>query len=85
MPPHLRKDALFDQILHLPTVAKRFGNKGRALDFYISDGRIDELFPDEKLTKETFSFHLSDHFPAWVQIKTDIDGERLNQIVQLAK
>jgi hypothetical protein len=25
---------------------------------------------------------ISDHFPVWVQIKTDIDGERFNQIVQ---
>ena len=32
-----------------------------------------------------FSFQLSDHFPVWVQIKTDIDSERFNQIVQDAK
>ena len=32
-----------------------------------------------------FSYQLSDHFPVWVQIKTDIDGERLTQIVQNAK
>ncbi len=27
----------------------------------------------------------SDHFPIWVQIDTDIDGQRLMQIVQNAK
>jgi hypothetical protein len=31
---------------------------------------------------QEFSFQMSDHFPVWVQIKTDIDGERLTEIVQ---
>jgi hypothetical protein len=30
---------------------------------------------------EKFTYQLSDHFPLWVQLDTDIDGERLNQIV----
>ena len=49
---------------------------------YVSDERIKELFPTENFTRDQFSFQLSDHFPVWVQIKTDIDGERLTQIVQ---
>ena len=28
------------------------------------------------------SSQLSDHFPIWLQVKTDIDCQRLNQIVQ---
>ena len=52
------------------------------MDFFISDAKIDELFPGKNYTRDKFSFQLSDHFPVWVQIDTDIDGERLNQIVQ---
>ena len=79
---NLDKDKRYDQILHLPSLKKRFVNVGGALDFFISDARIKELFPDENYTRLQFSFQLSDHFPVWTQLKTDIDGERLNQIVQ---
>jgi endonuclease/exonuclease/phosphatase family metal-dependent hydrolase len=82
---NLGKNARYDQILHLPTLKKRFSNEGGTLDFFGSDARIKELFPDKDYTRAEFSFQLSDHFPVWVQIKTDIDGERLNQIVQDAK
>ncbi len=53
---NLGKDARYDQILHMPTLKKRFTNYGGTLDF-----------------------------PIWVQIDTDIDGQRLTQIVQNAK
>ena len=82
---NLGKDARYDQILHLPTLKKRFSNEGCTLDFFGSDASIKVLFPDKGYTREKFSFQLSDHFPLWVQIKTDIDGERLNQIVQDGK
>lgn len=82
---NLGKDARYDQILHLPTLKKRFSNVGGTLDFFGSDAAIEKLFPDKEYTREKFSFQLSDHFPLWVQIKTDIDGERLNQIVQNGK
>lgn len=82
---NLGKDARYDQILHLPTLKKRFSNEGGTLDFFGSDANIKVLFPDKGYTREKFSFQLSDHFPLWVQIKTDIDGERLNQIVQVGK
>ena len=82
---NLSKDARYDQILHLPTLKKRFSNDGGTLDFFGSDASIKVLFPDKDYTREKFSFQLSDHFPLWVQIKTDIDGERLNQIVQDGK
>lgn len=82
---NLNKDARYDQILHMPTAKKRFTNFGGTLDFYVSDARIKELFPDNDYTRTQFTFQLSDHFPVWVQIKTDIDGERLTQIVQNAK
>lgn len=79
---NLGRNARYDQILHLPTMKKRFSNYGGAVDFYGSDADIEELFPGRNYTREKFSFQLSDHFPVWVQIKTDIDGERLTQIVQ---
>jgi hypothetical protein len=36
-------------------------------------------------TRDKFSFQLSDHLPVWIQVKTDIDGFRLDQIVQDGK
>ena len=82
---NLGKDARYDQILHLPTVKKRFTNAGGTLDFYGNDARIKELFPTQNYTRDQFSFQISDHFPVWVQLKTDIDGERFSQIVQNAR
>ena len=82
---NLNKDARYDQILHLPTLKQRFTNFGGTLDFYGSDAGIKELFPTAGYSRTQFTFQLSDHFPVWVQIDTDIDGQRLTQIVQDAK
>lgn len=82
---NLSRDARYDQILHLPTLKSRFTNFGGTLDFYGSDKFIRDLFPQAGYTRDQFSFQLSDHFPVWVQIDTDIDGQRLTQIVQDAR
>ena len=82
---NLGKNAHYDQILHLPTLKNRFTNHGGTLDFFGSDARIKDLFPDKNYTREKFTYQLSDHLPLWVQLDTDIDGERLNQIVQDGK
>jgi hypothetical protein len=82
---NLGTDARYDQILHLPTMKERFTNEGGALDFFISDARIKELFPSKNYTRQQFSYQLSDHFPVWAQIKTDIEKQRLTQIIQNAK
>jgi len=82
---NLNENARYDQILHLPSLKKRFSNLGGTVDFFGSDAKIEELFPGKHYTREQFSFQLSDHFPVWVQIKTDIDGERLTEIVQDAQ
>jgi endonuclease/exonuclease/phosphatase family metal-dependent hydrolase len=79
---NLEKNARYDQILHLPTVPENFTKAGGALDFFLDDEHIKELFPDSNFTRVQFSFQLSDHMPLWIQIKTDIDGFRLNQLVQ---
>ena len=82
---NLGKNARYDQILHLPTMKQRFSKSGGTLDFFLGDKRIKELFPAENYTRDQFSFQISDHFPVWVQIKTDIEGQRLNQIIQNAR
>lgn len=82
---NLGKSARYDQILHLPTSKARFSNHGGTLDFFVSDAKIKELFPGKSYTRTKFSYQLSDHFPLWVQINTDIDGGRLEQIVQNSK
>jgi hypothetical protein len=82
---NLAKDARYDQILHLPTMKDRFTNFAGTLDFFGSDANIKTLFPDKDYTRLQFSYQLSDHFPIWLQIKTDIDGERFTQIVQNRK
>ncbi len=82
---NLEESARYDQILHLPTVPANFMKAGGTLDFFIDDAHIKELFPGEKYTRQQFSFQLSDHLPLWIQVKTDIDGHRLDQIVQAAR
>ncbi|MEP6685562.1 MAG: endonuclease/exonuclease/phosphatase family protein [Verrucomicrobiota bacterium] len=82
---NLGNDARYDQILHMPTVPENFTNHGGALDFFIDNAHIEQLFPGKNYTRDKFTFQMSDHLPIWIQIKTDIDGFRLNQIVQDAK
>jgi endonuclease/exonuclease/phosphatase family metal-dependent hydrolase len=82
---NLGKDARYDQILHMPTLKERFTNRGGTLDFYGSDAFIKELFPAAGYSRTEFTYQLSDHFPIWVQIDTDIEGQRLTQIVQDGK
>lgn len=79
---NLGKNARFDQILHLPTSKARFMNAGGIVDFYVDDAGIPALFPTENYTREQFTFQLSDHFPVWLQINVDIEGDTLTQIVQ---
>ena len=79
---NLGKDARYDQILHLPTHKDRFSKIGGAVDFFVDDASIEELFPGKNYTRDQFSFQLSDHLPVWTQIKVDIDTDRLQQIVQ---
>lgn len=79
---NLNKDMRYDQILHLPTMRERFSELGGALDFYIDEEHIEELYPGKGYDARRFSFQLSDHFPIWIQVRTDIDGRRLEQVVR---
>lgn len=75
---NLARDKRYDQILHLARYPENFTNAGGVLDFYASDHT--PLFP--ALTKQEFTYQLSDHLPLWIQINTDIDGFELDQIIQ---
>jgi endonuclease/exonuclease/phosphatase family metal-dependent hydrolase len=77
---NLEKDKRYDQILHYAKY-DNFCNQGGVLDFFIDEARIKELFP-AGLTKEAFTFQMSDHLPLWIQIGTDIVGEQLQQIIR---
>jgi hypothetical protein len=67
---NLARDKRYDQILHLSRFPETFTNAGGVVDFYASDHK--PLFP--ALTKEEFTYQMSDHLPLWIQINTDIDG-----------
>jgi hypothetical protein len=60
-------------------VPENFTNAGGAVDFHIDDAHIKELFPGRGYTREKFTYQMSDHFPVWIQVKTDIETFRLNQ------
>jgi hypothetical protein len=78
---NLEKNKRYDQILHFPIYSDKFCQNGGEVDFYIDTAHIKELFPGG-LTKEKFTFQMSDHLPLWIQINTNIEGEKLEEIVQ---
>lgn len=78
---NLAKDKRYDQILHYPGYAQNFTNAGGVLDFFIDDAHIKELFPG-KMTRSQFTYQMSDHLPLWMQVNTDITGQRLEQLVR---
>jgi hypothetical protein len=51
-------------------------------DFFVDDVHSEEMYPRRKRAHQAFSFQLSDHFPLWLQLGTNIHGRRLDQIVQ---
>ncbi len=75
---NLARDKRYDQILHFARYRDDFTLAGGVLDFYAGDHK--PLFPE--LTKEEFTYQMSDHLPLWIQINTDIDGAVLDQIIQ---
>ena len=77
----LKKKKRYDQILHYPQYPESFTNAGGVLDFFIDDAHILELFP-QGLTRQEFTYELSDHLVLWMQINTDLDAQRLDQVIQ---
>ena len=77
---NLARNKRYDQILHYPTYTKSFTNRGGVLDFYA--GGIEKLYPGAGLSKNQFTYQLSDHLPLWAQLDTDTEVEKLDQILQ---
>lgn len=75
---NLERNKRYDQILHLPQYPESFSDKGGVLDFYVDDHT--PLFP--ALTKAQFTYQLSDHLPLWIQVYTDNEMRRLDQVIQ---
>jgi endonuclease/exonuclease/phosphatase family metal-dependent hydrolase len=78
---NLAQDKRYDQILHYPGYAENFTDEAGVVDFYT--GGTQDLFPG--LEKTAFTFQMSDHFPLWMQINTDIEGQKLDQIIKARK
>lgn len=77
---NLAKDKRYDQILHYPSYTKCFTDNAGVLDFYT--GGIADFYPGKKLSKEKFTYELSDHLPLWIQLDVDIEEEQLDQIIR---
>jgi endonuclease/exonuclease/phosphatase family metal-dependent hydrolase len=78
---NLEKDKRYDQILHYASFPENFTNAGGVLDFHIDDNHIKELYP-KGISKSAYTFQMSDHLPLWIQINTDIETFKLQQIIQ---
>ena len=84
---NLEKNKRYDQILQYPSAIypESFADVGGILDFHVKDTLIKELFPAAKfknMTKQKYTFELSDHLPLWIQIRTDNDQAQLEQLIQ---
>ena len=71
-------DKNYDQILHYSYSGKSFTANGGVVNFYQDDHAA--LFPG--LSRTAFTFQLSDHFPLWVQLDTDIEGIDLDRAIR---
>jgi len=79
---NLSRKNTYDQILHYTGYTKSIGDKGGVVDFYKNNWRV--LFPKTKfpkMTKDKFTYQLSDHLPLWVSIDTWTDDEELDQML----
>jgi len=78
---NLKRDMWYDQILHHPLYAESFTSVGGVLDFYGDKSGIKDLFPALGSDVKKFTYQMSDHLPLWIQVNTDTEGLKLEQIV----
>ena len=78
---NLAQDKRYDQILQYADYPQNFADQAGILDFYT--GGTADLFPG--LEKAAFTFQMSDHLPLWMQINTDIEGEKLDEIIRTGR
>ena len=77
---NLAANKRYDQILHHPAqTGSVFTDHGGVLDFYKNSYK--SIPPYKDLSKTEFTYELSDHLPLWVQLKTDIADEELDQLI----
>jgi hypothetical protein len=79
---NLARTEHYDQILHYRRHTNTIKNAG-VLDFYCNDWRA--LFPKKQypnMTKEDFTYELSDHLVMWAQLDTWTDDEELDQFIR---
>ena len=70
----------YDQILHHPgQTGSVFTDHGGVLDYY--KGNYKALLPYKDLTKDKFTYELSDHLPLWVQLNIDTADEEVDQLI----
>lgn len=81
---NLKKDKRYDQILHHPIYTENFSKKGGVLDFFNSEATIPQLF-EGGMTKEEYTYQMSDHLPLWIQINVDIDEHVLDAVLKNKK
>ena len=75
---NLSRSKRYDQILHMQNYPESFINKGGVLDFFTGGTAV--MFPG--LSKDKYTYQMSDHLPLWVQINTDNDAYQLDQLIR---
>jgi len=78
---NLEKNKRYDQILHYPAFTTGVSSSGGVLDYYVNEKSIAKLYVKNPPAKAAFTFEMSDHLPIWVQLKTDVDSEKLDEII----
>ena len=77
---NLAKNKRYDQILHYPgQTGSVFTDVGGVLDYYDNNHRA--LLPYKDMTKQKFTFELSDHLPLWIQLNVDTAEESVDQLI----
>jgi endonuclease/exonuclease/phosphatase family metal-dependent hydrolase len=69
----LARGKRYDQILCLHKETTCFSGRAGAVDFYSGDHR--GLFPGRRMSKDKFTFQVSDHLPLWAEIVTRTRAE----------
>ena len=81
---NLAANKRYDQILHHPgQTGSVFTDKGGVVDFYKKNHK--SLLPYKSLSKDDFTYELSDHLPLWVHLNIDTADEELDQLLSERK
>lgn len=78
---NLGMNARYDQIAHFLKDEERQIRAGGTVA-YFDDKTIKDLYPGSGMTRDEFTYQMSDHLPLWIQINTDNDADQLKQIIQ---